>query len=64
MKTVINVVLGLAAISFILGVISRFTLKPLPLAPCGLEAKALLDLTNVCLLVAAVLLLKILTKGK
>ena len=64
MKTVINVALLLAAVTFILGVISRYTMKPLPLAPGGLEAKALLGLTAVCLLVAVVFLLKLLAKGK
>jgi len=55
MKTLANLALLLAALSFVVGVISKITLKPVPILPGGLEAEALLIFTNTCILFAVAL---------
>lgn len=50
MKMITYVAIVVAAISLIVGIISRITLKPV--GPMGIEAEALLQFTNTCLLVA------------
>ncbi len=62
MKMIANVALIAGAVSFILAVVSRMTVKLIPIMPGGLEAQALLAFTNTCLLTAAVVLLMQLTK--
>jgi len=47
--------LGVAAVSFVVGAISRLSLAPIPVA--GLEAQALLQFTNTALLTAIAFLL-------
>jgi len=59
MKALVNIALVLAAVSFILGVISRLTVTPIPIVPKGgMEAQAFLQFTNTCLLAAIALILK------
>jgi hypothetical protein len=59
MKAIVNISLVAAAISLILGIISRLTITPVPLAPGkGIEAQAFLQFTNTCLLIAITLMLK------
>ena len=56
MKAIVNISLVVAAISLVLGIVSRLTLTPLPLAPGrGIEAQAFLAFTNTCLLIAITL---------
>ena len=62
MKMIVNVVLAVGAVSFILAIVSRMTMKMIPIIPGGLEAQALLAFTNTCLLTAVVALLMQLTK--
>lgn len=57
MKMAVNVVLAIAAISFVLSVISRLTMKVIPIAPGGIEAEAFLAFTNTCLLISITLIL-------
>ena len=62
MKMIANLALTVAAVSFVLAIVSRMTMKMIPLAPGGLEAQALLAFANTCLLTAVVALLMQLTK--
>ncbi|MFH1683779.1 MAG: hypothetical protein ABIA67_02720 [Candidatus Margulisiibacteriota bacterium] len=55
MKKLANIALIVAAISFVIGAISRLTLIPIPIA--GIEAQALLQFTNTALLAAIALVL-------
>jgi hypothetical protein len=65
MKAIVNISLVVAAISLILGVVSRLTLTPLPLAPGrGIEAQAFLAFTNTCLLIAITLTVLDIAKKK
>ena len=64
MKAIANVVIVVAVLTFIVAIISRFTMTPLGVVPGGLEAEALLSFTNTCLLIAVVLLLHNMAKGK
>ncbi len=57
MKTIAYVAIGVAAISLIVGIISRWTGTPIALVSGGLEAQALLTFTNTCLLVAITFIL-------
>lgn len=57
MKTVANVALVVALVSFALGVYSRIIGMPLPIAKYGLEAQAFLSFTVICLLISIVSLL-------
>ncbi len=61
MKTIINIALVLAAISLIIGIISRLTLTPV--GP-GIEAQAFLQFTNTCLLAVIALGVLELLKSK
>jgi hypothetical protein len=58
MKKAANLIIGVALISLVLGVISRITMKPLPIAPGGgLEASVLVKFAGICLLLAIALLM-------
>ena len=57
MKNLGMIALRIAAVSLVLGIISRLTMLPLPIAPNGLEAQNFLDFTNTCLLAAIALAL-------
>ena len=50
MKTAVNIALIVAAISLIIGIITRITFKTV--GPMGLEAPAFLKFANTCLLIA------------
>lgn len=52
MKKLGLVALAVAGVSLVLGIISRFTMVPLPLAPTGIQAVTFLECTNTCLLAA------------
>jgi len=59
MKAIVNISLVAAAISLVIGIISRLTITPIPLAPGkGIEAQAFLAFTNTCLLIAIALMVK------
>ena len=61
MKALVNILVVVAAISIVVGIISRLTLTPVR----GVEAHAFLNFTNTCLLFAITLiLLKCKTKGE
>ena len=65
MKAIANIALVVAAISLIVGIISRLTLVPVPIAPGkGIEAQAFLAFTNTCLLIAITLTLLEIAKRK
>ena len=55
MKTIAYIAIGVAAISLIVGIISRLTITPV--GPAGIEAQAFLGFANTCLLVAITLIL-------
>jgi hypothetical protein len=55
MSGLARVALILAALSLLVGVISRISMIPIPIAPNGLEAQNFLDFTNTCLLAAIAL---------
>lgn len=54
MKGLVNIALIAAAVSFIVGLISKITLTPVPILRGGIAAEALLIFTNTCLLLAMV----------
>lgn len=62
MKNIAYIALVIAAISLIVGIISRLTLTPV--GPAGIEAQAFLAFTNSCLLIAITLVLLEMLKGK
>ena len=63
MKKAANLIIGVALISLALGVISRITMKPIPIAPGGgIEASVLMKFTGTCLLLAIALLMSQLVK--
>lgn len=65
MKGIINIALVAAAISLILGIISRLTMTPIPIAPGGgIEAQVFLAFTDTCLLIAIALTLLQIAKAK
>ncbi len=57
MKTIAYIAIAVAAISLVVGIISRWTLTPIALVPGGLEAHTLLVFTNTCLLIAITFIL-------
>jgi hypothetical protein len=58
MKKVSMAVIGIAVLSMALGVFSRMTMKPLPIARGGgIEASVLLNFADTCLLLGIALLL-------
>jgi hypothetical protein len=57
MKNLSMLAVVVALICIILGLISRYTMKPLALAPGGLEANALFVFANTCLLMAITMML-------
>ena len=62
MKAIVNISLVIAAISLVVGIISRITL--IPVGPMGIRAHALLEFTNTCLLVAIAFAVLQLVKAK
>jgi len=64
MRTIANLAVVAAAISLIVGFISKIRLTPVPILPGGLAAETLLIFTNTCLLVAITCLLLEMSKGK
>lgn len=53
MKNLANIALIAAAVSVIIGIISRLSLQPI--GPMGMEAQAFLQFANTCLLAAIAL---------
>ena len=65
MKIIVNIALVAAAVSLVVGIISRLTLNPMPIAPgTGIEAQAFLSFTNTCLLIVITLTLLEIAKKK
>ena len=65
MKAVANIALVVAAISLVVGIISRLTICPVPIGlGRGIEAESFLAFTNTCLLIAIALMLLQLVKAK
>ena len=59
-----SIVLLAGGVSFILGLISRYTMQPFPFAPGGMTARSFLAITNTCLLTAIILILLGIVKEK
>jgi len=57
MKALANLAVVVATVCLVVGIASRLMLKPIPLGPGGLEARALIAFANTCLLYAIVLIL-------
>jgi hypothetical protein len=57
MRKLAGLGIALAALSFVIGIISRLLVVPVPAAGTGLEASAFLRFTDTCLLTAIALLL-------
>ena len=57
MKNLGMIALGVGAVSLVIGIISRLTMLPIPIAPNGLQAQNFLDFANTCLLAAIALAL-------
>ena len=55
MKNVPVILIALAVVSIIVGLISRLSMTPIPIAPTGVEAKSFLLFSNTCLLLAIAL---------
>lgn len=64
MKAIAYIAIVIAAISLIVGIISRLTLAPVAMVRGGLEAQALLAFTNTCLLIAITFILLEILKSK
>jgi len=62
MKAIVKISIIVAAISLILGIVSRLTLQPI--GPMGIQAQAFLQFTNTCLLVAITFAVLQLLKAK
>jgi len=62
MKAIVKISIIVAAISLILGIISRVTLQPI--GPMAIQAPAFLQFTNTCLLVAITFAVLQLLKAK
>ena len=62
MKAIVKISIIVAAISLILGIISRVTLQPI--GPMAIHAQAFLQFTNTCLLVAITFAVLQLLKAK
>ncbi len=62
MKVIVKISIIVAAISLILGIISRVTLQPI--GPMAIQAQAFLQFTNTCLLVAITFAVLQLLKAK
>ena len=57
MKKLASTIIVVGVVSLALGVISRLSMRPLPIARGGIEASVLMDFTDTCLLLAIALLL-------
>lgn len=64
MRKLATLALVIAAISFVLAVISRVTGQPILIMPRGVQTTTFLDFTNTCLLVAITFILFELAKKK
>ena len=62
MKVIVKISIIIAAISLVVGLISRLTLQPV--GPMGIEAQAFLRFANTCLLVAITFAVLQLLKAK
>ncbi len=56
-KKVAGFIIAVGAVSFVVGIVSRVLVMPLPTRAYGLEASAFMAFTNTCLLTAIALLL-------
>ena len=57
MRKIAVLVLVLGGLSLILGIVSRFTMTPVPIVKGGLEAETFLLFTNTCVLASIALIL-------
>ncbi len=64
MKTIAYIAIAVAAISLVAGIISRYTVTPVPIVQGGIEAHAFLAFTNTCLLIAVTFILLHILKTK
>ncbi len=64
MKAIAYIAIAVAAISLVAGIISRYTVTPLPIVQGGIEAHAFLAFTNTCLLIAVTFILLHIVKTK
>ena len=63
MKVLVNIALVAAVVSLVVAVISRLSLRPLPIGyGVGIEANALLTFANTCLLIAITFILMQMSK--
>jgi len=62
MKAIVNISIIVAAISLIVGIVSRITI--IPVGPMRIQAQAFLQFTNTCLLVAITFAVLQLLKAK
>lgn len=64
MKAIAYIAIAVAAISLVAGIISRYTVTPIPIMQVGIEAHAFLAFTNTCLLIAVTFILLHMLKTK
>ena len=57
MEKAAKIAMVLAAVSLVIGIVSRITMMPIPSGATGLEANAFLRFTNTCLLAAILFVL-------
>lgn len=57
MNAIINTAIVVAAVSLVLGIISRLAMVRIPLAPGGMSAFVFLEFANTCLLIAITFIL-------
>lgn len=62
MKKIAVVVLLVAGISFVLALVAKMQLRPLPILPNGLDSANFLQFTEICLLAAIALALLAIAK--
>ena len=64
MRNIANVSIAAGGIILIVAIISRFTMTPVTIIPGGLQAQALVTISNTCFLIAITILLLELSKNK
>ncbi len=64
MKTIAYIAMAVAAISLVVGIISRFTVTPVSIIQGEIEAHTFLEFTNTCLLIAVTFILLHILKTK
>lgn len=64
MKTIAYIFIVVAAVSLIVGLVSRLTLTPVSIVPGGATARSFLEFTNTCLLIAVTFILLHIVKIK